>query len=219
MRKKIIILGTGGNCIDILDTINEINRISRRKRYECVGFLDDDPSRLGADFHGIKVLGPLSAAHSYDDCYFVNGIGSPYNFWCKEDIIAQTAVPLDYFETIVHPSASISAMSSIGNGTVIFQNVAVTSDVRIGKHVIILPNSVINHHDVIEDYCCVAAGACVSGNVEIDKSCYIGTNSAIKGNVKIGPYCLVGMGSIVLNDVPEGSVVVGSPARFLRNTR
>ena len=28
--KQIIILGSGGNCIDILDTINEINTISTR---------------------------------------------------------------------------------------------------------------------------------------------------------------------------------------------
>ena len=43
--KNIIILGTGGNSIDILDAINEINLIS--KKYNCIGFLDDDENLHG----------------------------------------------------------------------------------------------------------------------------------------------------------------------------
>ncbi|MDF9843632.1 MULTISPECIES: hypothetical protein [unclassified Paenibacillus] len=35
--RPIVILGTGGNCIDILDTINDINAI--QLKYECVGFV------------------------------------------------------------------------------------------------------------------------------------------------------------------------------------
>ena len=57
------------------------------------------------------------------------------------------------------------------------------------------------------------------GKVHIGQGCYIGTNSAIRDNITIGENCLIGMGSIVLRDVPENNVVVGNPARFLRNTR
>lgn len=217
-QKKIIILGTGGNCIDILDTINTINSLKSIKRYECVGFLDDNEQNWGKEYYGVPVLGPLNSAPEYLDHFFVNGIGSQNNFWKKRMIISRTSVPDERFETIIHPTASVSSMAQLGYGTVVFQNVTVTSNVKVGNHVIILPNSVISHDDVIGDYTCITGGVCISGGVKVGQSCYLGTNSAIIGNVNIGDYCLIGMGSVVLGSVDDNQVVVGNPARYLRNT-
>jgi sugar O-acyltransferase (sialic acid O-acetyltransferase NeuD family) len=216
--KKILILGTGGNSIDILDTINEINSFDSAIRYDCVGFLDDDPSSWGKELHGTKVLGPLSKAREFQACVFVNGIGAPSNFWKKDVIISSTGVNRTRFETIIHPSASVSRTAAIGQGTVIFQNVTITSNVKIGHHVMILPNAVVSHDDVIGDYTCITGGVCISGGVKIGQLCYLGTNSAIIGNVEIGNHCLIGMGSVVISAVPDNSVVVGNPAKFLRHT-
>lgn len=218
MQKRIIILGTGGNCIDILDTIHAINESERRGSYECVGFLDDNEQSWGKEYHGIPVLGPLNTATEYSDHRFVNGIGSQSNFWKKREIISKTNIPDEGFITIIHPSASVSPMARLGYGTVVFQNVTITSNVQIGKHVIILPNSVISHDDVIGDYTCITGGVCISGGVTVGHSCYLGTNSAIIENVKIGDYCLIGIGSVVLDDVDDNQVVVGNPVRFLRKT-
>ena len=88
--KNIIILGTGGNCIDILDTISDINTASGRNVYACLGFLDDDYNKWGKEFYGLKVLGPLSSAQNYHNCYFVNGIGSPSSFLRKCKLIKTT---------------------------------------------------------------------------------------------------------------------------------
>jgi sugar O-acyltransferase (sialic acid O-acetyltransferase NeuD family) len=218
MAKKIIIFGTGGNCIDILDTLNDINDFNHQRIYECVGFLDDDEQKWGKDFYGAQVLGPLYAAREYADCFFVNGIGSSHNFWKKRDIIDKAGVALERFETIIHPTASVSKMSKLGYGTVVFQNVTVTSNARIGHHVIILPSTIISHDDVIGDFTCIAGGVCISGAVKIGQSCYLGTNSSIIDKVSVGDFCLIGMGSVVLSDVPDNAVMVGNPARFLRKT-
>lgn len=219
MAKNILILGTGGNCIDILDTINEINKVTHQKVYECIGFLDDDTQKWGKEFYGVKVLGSLTSAEQYPDCFFVNGIGSTSNFWKKRDIIAKTNICLERFETIIHPTAAVSQMATLGYGTVIFQQVTITSNVTVGHHIVILPNTVVSHDDVIGDYTCIAGGVCVSGDVKIGQSCYLGTNCAIMSEVTLGNYCLIGMGSVVLNDVSENSVMVGNPAKFLRKTR
>lgn len=216
LPKKIIILGTGGNCIDLLDTIHEINDATGRPTYECIGFLDDNEDRWGTECQRIRVLGPLNDAYKFSDAYFVNGIGSEFNFWKKDSIIARTGLPLERFESIIHPTASVSRTSILSAGVVVLQNVTIASNVRIGNHVIILPNTVISHDDVIGDYTCIAGGACISGGVGVGKCCYIGTNSAIIGNVTIGNYSLIGMGSVVLHDVEENSVVIGNPATFLR---
>ena len=217
-RKKIVILGTGGNCLDILDAINDVNDARREKIYECIGFLDDDEQKWGKEFFGVKVWGPLASAGQYEECSFVNGIGSPANFWKKKEIISKTGVGLERFETIVHPTASVSKMSILGAGTVVFPNATIASNVKIGHHVIILPNTVVSHNDAIGDYTCIAGGVCVSGGVEIGHSCYLGANTSLINDVRVGNYCLIGMGSVVLTDVPDNEIWVGNPARFLRET-
>ncbi len=217
--KKIVILGTGGNCIDILDTLLDINDTQENPIYECIGFLDDNKEKWGQSFHGVKVLGPLVQAKELNDCAFVFGIGSTSNFQKRGIILEKAGVEDERFETIIHPTASVSRMATINKGAVIFQNVTITSNATIGRHVYVLPNSIISHDDVIGDFTCIAGGVCISGNVRIGQGCYIGTNSAIRDGIIIGDNCLIGMGSIVVEDVPENNVVVGNPARFLRNTQ
>lgn len=217
--KNIVILGTGGNCIDILDTLLDINTAQDGLVYECIGFLDDKPELQNQSFHGVKVLGPLEKAKELNNCSFVFGIGSISNFWKRRDILTKTRIEGERFETIIHPTASVSRMAVVGQGTVVFQNVTITSNATIGKHVYVLPNSVISHDDVIGDFTCIAGGVNVSGGVHIGQGCYLGTNSAVRDGVTIGNHCLIGMGSVVLKDVPENNVVIGNPAKFLRNTR
>lgn len=213
-----MILGTAGNCIDILDTINDINAARGSQVYECGGFLDDDVTMHGKTVQGLPVLGPLSRASECVDYVFVNGIGSPSNFWKKRNIIAKTGVPLERFETVVHPTASVSRMAQLGHGVVVFQHVTITSNVTVGHHVIILPNTVVSHDNIVGDYTCIAGGVCISGNVSVGHSCYLGANATIIHGARIGDHCLIGMGSVVLTDVPNNSVMVGNPARFLRKT-
>lgn len=219
MTKRIIILGTGGNCLDILETLLDINDARQEIVYACAGFLDDDERKWGQVTLGVPVLGPLAAAKDHPDCCFVNGIGSPGNFWRKPDIIATTGLPPDRFEAIIHPTASVARTSHIGPGTVLLQHVTISSNARLGQHVIVLPGTVVSHDVDIGDYSCIAGGACISGAVRVGRCCYLGTNAAIAGELSIGDYCLIGMGSVVRHDVAADTVVAGNPARTLRATR
>ncbi len=219
MRKKLVILGTAGSSVDILDLVEDVNSRSQSVRYECVGFLDDNPAMQGTTIRGIAVLGPLSAARGLTDCWFVNGIGSPNNHYRKEAILVKTGIPADRFVTIVHPSATVSKTATLGRGAVVFPSVTIASNASVGNHVIILSNSVINHDVSIGDYSCIASGVCISGGTTVGKAAYLGSNSSIIENLKVGDFSLVGMGSVVLDAVAENSVVVGNPARFLRSVQ
>ncbi len=219
VTKKLIILGTGGDCVDILDTLRDINDARRAAVYECLGFLDDNADKWGQMILGAPVLGSLDAAARYADCVFAFGIGSEFNFWQRHEILARTKIPLESFETIIHPTASISRTAQIGKGAVIFQHATVTTNVRLGDFVKVLPNTVLSHDVVVGAYTCVAGGVSVSGEAQVGASCYLGANCCIKSRVKIGDECLVGMGSVVLRDVEANTVVVGNPARVLRATK
>jgi len=217
--KKIVILGTGGNCTDVLDTLLDINHKRGEPFYECIGFLDDNPAKWDHSFHGVKVLGALQMAREFDDCFFVFGVGSVSNFWRRGEILSKAGIEQDRFETIIHPTASVSRFASVGSGTIIFQNATITSNAKIGRHVYILPNSVISHDVEIGDFTCIAGNVCLSGNVHVGRNCYLGASSTIRDGITIGDECLIGMGSVVLKDVPGNTVMVGNPSRFLRPTR
>ena len=45
----------------------------------------------------------------------------------------------------------------------------------------------------------------------------LGANVVIIGDVKIGDNVIIGAGSVVVKDIPSNSIVIGNPARVLRN--
>lgn len=50
----------------------------------------------------------------------------------------------------------------------------------------------------------------------VERGASIGANSTILGGLTIGENALVGAGSVVTEDVPPNSIVVGNPARVIR---
>lgn len=55
-------------------------------------------------------------------------------------------------------------------------------------------------------------------NVTIGNNVFIGTSSIIMPGISIGNDVIIGAGSVVTKDVPENSVYVGNPAKFVCST-
>lgn len=213
--QKLVIVGTGGTSVDIFDAVLAQRATGEAAFVPCC-FLDDNPARIGQTLHGLPVNGPLESARDMADCVFINGIGSPGNFWRRDEFVRRLGVAPDRFATVVHPTASISSMAAVGPGSAILQHVTICANARVGSHVVILPNTVVSHDCTVGDYTCITGGVCLSGNVDVEAFCYLGSNSTVIGGRRIHARSLIGMGSVVLEDVPPNSVVVGNPARFLR---
>ena len=47
--------------------------------------------------------------------------------------------------------------------------------------------------------------------------CWTGLNSTLKDNIRLGDNVLVGAGAVVIRDVPDGDIVAGVPAHFIRD--
>jgi sugar O-acyltransferase (sialic acid O-acetyltransferase NeuD family) len=214
--KSFVILGVGGNCIDILDTALALNRKLGREEYRCIGFLDDNPAIAGVRFHDVPVLGPLGRLGDLGDVLVVNGIGSTRNFWKKPAIIAQAGAARERYISLVHPSATVSAFAQVGAGSVLLQGAVVGAGARLGDHVMVLPLSIISHDAQVGDFSILAGGVCVNGGCKIGRCCYLGSGTQIKDGVQVAEYTLCGMGSNVLHDVGPRAVVAGNPARLVR---
>ena len=85
--------------------------------------------------------------------------------------------------------------------------------VSIGNNVTLAPNVHILAHDastkVFLNYTRVA-------NTKIGDNVFVGAGSIVLPGVTIGNNVVIGAGSIVVNDIPDGSVAAGNPARVFK---
>lgn len=87
-------------------------------------------------------------------------------------------------------------------------NVVVASNVSFICHDVIhhMMNNIEDSQEEYDLYC---------GDVDVKDNCFIGANSTVLANTTIGPNAIVAAGAVVTNDVPEGTVVGGVPARVI----
>lgn len=217
--KDVVIVGAGGTSLHISQIIDDLNSI--KKRYNVVGFLDDDVAKAGKAFCGYPVVGKVSDFSKFDKCQFIiAGFASDKDISRVNRVFHNMGLPLSRFETIVHPAATVSQYASIGKGSVISAGVRIMPEASIGNHVCILPNSYISHHVAIQDFANLAnsvstVGSTV-GSTIIGTGCYLGANCSIIGGITIGANSLIGMGAVVIRNVEPGSVMVGNPAKLLK---
>jgi acetyltransferase-like isoleucine patch superfamily enzyme len=55
----------------------------------------------------------------------------------------------------------------------------------------------------------------IEGSCEVGDYNTFGTNVIVQRKVKIGSHCKFGSGTVIVKDVPDGSIMVGNPARYL----
>lgn len=56
-----------------------------------------------------------------------------------------------------------------------------------------------------------------SGVPSLGSNVFIGVSSVLLGNITIGNHVIIGAGSIVVKDIPSCSLVVGNPARVVKD--
>jgi hypothetical protein len=125
----LMILGAGGNSLSICDAIDEINRRSSKGPvYDLRGFLDDLPENAGREVLGYPVRGRIDQARDFAGCRFINGIASVASYRHKPAVNARSCIPAEMFETVVHPTATVSPNSRIGSGTAIMANSVICAE-------------------------------------------------------------------------------------------
>jgi acetyltransferase-like isoleucine patch superfamily enzyme len=74
----------------------------------------------------------------------------------------------------------------------------------------------VDHDGVIGDHAHLHPGAVLAGAVTVGPYSYIGTNAAVNPGLSVGKRSMIGSGAVVVEDIPDGVVAYGVPARVQR---
>jgi UDP-N-acetylbacillosamine N-acetyltransferase len=207
----LVIWGAGGHAKVVADIVR------LRGKYVVAGFLDDV---AGVATPGEFLGAPLYFGRDGLDRlqregvrFLIMGFGD-----CRARLERGRAARADGWSlaTALHPSAVVAESVEVGAGTVVAGGAVINPEVRIGEHVIVNTSASVDHDCVIGDGAHIGPGARLAGHVTVGTATSIGIGATILPRVTIGADSQIGAGSLVLEDVPEGVIVFGSPARVVR---
>jgi acetyltransferase-like isoleucine patch superfamily enzyme len=135
-----------------------------------------------------------------------------------ESFVMKNAILHVYnFRDLPNAGITIGARSLIGEGCVLRGQGGITlgDDVYLAPLVQILA---VNHvyHDTTRP---ISHQGITAQGIVVEDGAWIGGGAIILDGVRIGRNAVVGAGTVVTRDVPDYSVVVGNPARFVRDLR
>lgn len=104
---------------------------------------------------------------------------------------------------------------SVGDNCFILENQTIQPTVTIGNNVMIWSGNHLGHGTAIKDHAYIASHVCISGHCVIGERTFMGVNATTADFTKIGADCFITMDAGVVRDVPDGAVVLGSPATVL----
>ncbi len=134
--------------------------------------------------------------------------------------------------TLIGDGASIREGCSVGDECIISRNVSINYNTKIGNKTKIMDNTHITGNMLVGDEVFISALVVTTNDNNIGKMGYddsfikgpviedgvlIGAGANLLPNIKIGTNSIVGAGAVVTKDVPAGKVVMGVPAKVVKD--
>jgi acetyltransferase-like isoleucine patch superfamily enzyme len=131
---------------------------------------------------------------------------------------------------VVADQAHVRERVEIGPDTVVGRGASVENDVRMGARVKLQTGAYITAWSVVEDDVFVAPGVLLTNDptagrrggdqrlrgAVLRRACRLGGGAVLLPGVEVGEEAFVGAGAVVTRDVPGRALVMGVPARTVR---
>lgn len=199
--------------IILVGGFHEMIELCEEAGFNIVGIIDNE---LTGEYFGYAVIGTdndaISLYKQYSNCQVVITPDSPQ---LRKKLVDVYRAAGFSFATIIHPAATVSRFSTIGEGTVVQRGVNVSANTKIGNFCKLNTGCNVMHDNLIGDYATIAPNSVLLGYVSVGALGYIGANSTILPKISIGEQCTIGAGAVVTKNVQPNLVVAGVPAKEL----
>ena len=209
MCKKLLLIGGGGHCKSVLDSILESNE------YDKIAIIDM-PSKIGSDILGIEIIGSdddLKKLYSQGYKYAFVTIGSVGNTKNREKAAKAIADIGFIVPNIISTTAVLGRDVSLGKGIYIGKNAVINSSVNVGDFSIINSCALIEHDCSLGGFTHISPGTVLCGQVNVGGRVHIGANSTVRQGIHIGDNSVIGIGSVVVSDIGADATAYGNPCR------
>lgn len=207
MTNQAVVIGYSGHAYVVVDVLMAMG-------YRVNGYYDREQKEHNP--YGLRYLGketvPTMSEQLTHTAYFVS-IGDNH---LRKKMYESLAKLAGRSVNAVHPQSVVSPMAELAEeaGILVAPNAVANACSHIGKGTICNTSSVIEHDCRVGEFCHIAPGATLCGNVQVGSLSFVGANAVVKQGVKIGANVTIGAGAVILKDVPDNTVVVGSPERM-----
>lgn len=211
--KSIVIVGAGGFGREVIEIFKDQNK--KEKKWNILGFIDDDKDLRGKIINNYPVLGGLEwiEKNNNENLGCVCAVGKPK---MRKKVVENFKRMGVNFYNAIHPSVIMSEFIELGNDVIICAGTILTVNIKIGNHVIINLNCTIGHDAIIDDYCTLNPTVKVNGYNHLSEGVYVGTGATFIHEVSVGSWSTIGAGSVVIQDIPEDVIAVGIPAKVIK---
>lgn len=212
-KHKVVLLGAGGHAKVILDILKS------SQEFEIIGLLDSNAEKIGTRVLDTPVIGtdemlPELLASGIKHAFV--GLGSVKDNWLRGRLYDKLSdLGLEVIN-VIHPTAIVSDNCELGAGNAVFAGAIVNPGAKVGCNCILNTGCIVEHDVVIGNHVHISPGAVLAGNITIGDYTHIGLGAKIIQGINVGSNSVVGAGAVVIEDVPDNSIVVGVPARFIK---
>jgi len=189
---------------------------SSLSRWTSVEFVDDifdGDSRYGAP---VRRLDELNKQNESEDREFVIATGEP----SARRKIANTLMSCKFkLGRLIDPTSIISSSATTSDGILVAPFCSVSTNAVLAQNSCINTMSVVGHDVVVGSNSVISSMVNLGGGCTVGEDTYIGMGALVKERIKIGSNSIIGMGSVVYDDIPNGVIALGNPARVVRENR
>lgn len=208
MNKKILLIGGGGHCKSILDTLY------RGNHYSKIGIVDQNCSLeqiMDSHIVGTDADLPSLFMDGYKEAFIsIGSVGSPKVRKKLFDSILEIGFTIP---NIIDPSSIVSEHCNLGKGIFIGKRAIINAGASIANAAIINTGAIIEHDCIIDTFVHVAPGATLCGNVIVGKDTHIGAGATVIQGCKIGNNVVIGAGSVIVNSLEDSKKYYGVPGK------
>ena len=201
--KNMVVYGAGGHGKVVAEILAAMGHTVR-------GFIDDDVELCGKTILGLRVFEAGEWLKANSGSQIALGIGDNY---AREKAACSVREYGCALLPALHPAATVSKSAMLRDGVVVMAGAVLNAECRIEPGAIINTGAIVEHDVRISCYAHISPNATLGGGSQIGTHSHIGMSASVLPLKIVGADCIVGAGAVVIDDIPDGQIAYGIPAR------